>query len=235
MSPTGEAVVVYKGPTPGYVFSRYRPVGGHVDGGGRGDAQQLPEHARDARTSSSTATGARSRSPTSASSTTRSTTTSAPAAPGARRTGRSTTTATRRIRSTTSAPWRASSAIRTGSSRPGRAGRRPEHDEIVVARLNGATWDLKVFKLTAGAVSAPQLAVNAAGEILVAADTLHGNVDDIYASIAPSLTAPWPDLALVSPAGSADRAVPRAVRHRPAGRRSRSAGACTAGATSAPR
>ena len=28
MSPTGEAVVVYKGSTPGYGFSRFRPVGG---------------------------------------------------------------------------------------------------------------------------------------------------------------------------------------------------------------
>ncbi len=72
--------------------------------------------------------------------------------------------------------------------------------EVVVARLNGAAWDTRVFKLTPGAVALPQLAVDAAGEILLAADYSHNNVDDIYASIAPSLTAAWPDLALVSPA-----------------------------------
>jgi hypothetical protein len=74
--------------------------------------------------------------------------------------------------------------------------------EVVVGRLGAGGWDLKVFKLP-GALSSPRVAVNDAGEILLAADYFHGNVDDIYAAIAPSLSAPWPALGLVSPVGGA--------------------------------
>ena len=118
---------------------------------------------------------------------------------GRRRTGRSTTTATppdphydrRRLESLVRHP----DGVVAACTRKPRS-RRDQHREDVVGRLNGATWDLKVFQATAGALSTPRLAVNAAGEIVVAADDFQDNVDEIYASIAPSLTAAWPALTL---------------------------------------
>lgn len=79
--------------------------------------------------------------------------------------------------------------------------------EVVVGRFNGTSWDLKVLAPAAGPLFDSQLAVNAAGEILVTADHYAGTGGpiDIRSAIAPSLTAPWPDLALASPAAVASK------------------------------
>ena len=202
MSPTGQAVVAYKGPTPGFVFSRFRPVGGPwtaavevmrnayqntldtlqvaFDGTGRtvaiADFREFDDTIR-FNIGTNGAWGATDQ------------TLDDDGAPPDPQYGWRRVQAIVRHPNGVVAAWTRWPTLSNQTM------------EIVVGRLNGATWDLKVFKL-AGAVSSPRLAVNAAGEILVAGDYFHNNVDDIYASIAASLTAPWPDLTLVSPPGT---------------------------------
>ena len=146
-------VVAYEGPTPGFVFSRFRRR--RRDGRGRGDAQR-------SRTRSTRCSRVRRRwrtlgSPTSASSTTRSAQHRRQALGPTDR--RSTTTACHR---TPQYGWRRVQPSCAPERVVAAWSRWPtlsnQTMEIVVGRLNGATWDLKVFKL-AGAVSSPRLAV----------------------------------------------------------------------------
>jgi hypothetical protein len=68
--------------------------------------------------------------------------------------------------------------------------------ETVVSRFNGAGWETpKPF-----AMYEPAVAVNGAGEILVAGTT--GNNPETHAVIASSLSAAWPATARVSPPGT---------------------------------
>ena len=76
--------------------------------------------------------------------------------------------------------------------------------DLVVSRLSGAGWDTpKVFDFATDRLYGASAATNAAGEILFAGTRDATAGQDIYASIAPSITAAWPDLTRVSPvAGS---------------------------------
>ena len=72
--------------------------------------------------------------------------------------------------------------------------------DVVASRLSGAGWDApKVFDLVPNPVHGASVATNAAGEILVAG-TRDAGGQEIYGSIAPSLSAAWPDMTRVSPA-----------------------------------
>jgi hypothetical protein len=205
MSATGAAVVAYMGPSPGYVFARYRPAVGswgaaaevmrnaylntldkvqvEFDGAGRtvavADFRELNDTIR-YNVGTNGAWGNAEQ------------TLDDDGVPPATQYDLRTLEKLVRHPNGLVATW----TRRPTSSNP--------NAEIVVARLNGSSWDTKIFKVT-GAVFAPRLAVNAAGEVLLAADYAHNNVDDIHVSIAPSLTAPWPDLAPGSPAAVASK------------------------------
>jgi hypothetical protein len=71
--------------------------------------------------------------------------------------------------------------------------------DIVVSRLTGASWDApKAFDLADPLYSA-SAATDAAGELLLTATRDTSTGQDIYASIAPSLSAAWPDMTRISP------------------------------------
>jgi hypothetical protein len=75
-------------------------------------------------------------------------------------------------------------------------------DDIVVSRLSAAGWEtpLATFDLPSRFASA-SVATNDGGEVLLAATLFYGSSDvsDIRASIAPSLTGAWPAMTLISP------------------------------------
>src|SRR5262249_54481773 len=76
----------------------------------------------------------------------------------------------------------------------------PTSADFAVARFSGA-WDAKkVYDLPDYFVDY-DAAANSTGEILLAAQLAHGpgsNLEDIYGATVPSISAPWPDLALLS-------------------------------------
>ena len=90
----------------------------------------------------------------------------------------------------------------------GIAGRPPRNfnSQAVVSRLSAGGWESpeKVF-----ATPVPMYdlgaATNDAGEILLAGTVSSGSggVTDVRGTIAPSISAPWPDITLLSPAGIA--------------------------------
>jgi hypothetical protein len=76
--------------------------------------------------------------------------------------------------------------------------------DIGVARFGGAWETKKVYDMPAYFVDY-DAAVNSNGEILFAAQLDHGTgagLEDIYGAVVPSLSAPWPDLTLLSPASN---------------------------------
>jgi hypothetical protein len=76
--------------------------------------------------------------------------------------------------------------------------------DVGVARFGGA-WETKKVYDDATYFVDFDAAANSAGEILFAAQLDHGtgaNLEDIYGAVLPSLSAPWPDLALLSPASN---------------------------------
>lgn len=79
------------------------------------------------------------------------------------------------------------------------------NDDVVVSRLSAGGWETPKSFDAPNRYTSASVATNATGEILLAAGLNSGagsGVDDIRAAIAPSLTADWPNLALVSPAGT---------------------------------
>jgi hypothetical protein len=90
------------------------------------------------------------------------------------------------------------------------------NDDIVVSRLGNAGWETpqKVFDVPTAFANA-SVATNDAGEILLAATLLYPpSISDVRTSIAPSLSAPWPDLTLLSPQATPTKQVPRRLRSR---------------------
>jgi hypothetical protein len=76
--------------------------------------------------------------------------------------------------------------------------------DIGVARYSGAWESKKVYDNPTYFVDF-DAAANSAGEILFAAQLDHGpgeTLEDIYGATLPSITAPWPDLTLLSPASN---------------------------------
>ena len=76
--------------------------------------------------------------------------------------------------------------------------------DIGVARYSG-TWETKKVYADDSYFVDFDAAANNAGEILFAAQLDHGtgaNLEDIYGATVPSISAPWPDLTLLSPASN---------------------------------
>jgi hypothetical protein len=74
------------------------------------------------------------------------------------------------------------------------------NDDIVVSRIGAGGWEdpPRVFDPGA-AVGSVNAAVDAAGEILLAGQLVIGGASEVQGTIAPSLTAAWPELARLSP------------------------------------
>ena len=191
MSPTGEAVVVYAASTPGYLFSRYRPAGGawtgateviksnyqnaletlelEFDGAGRTVAVAVL-HEFDYTVHYNIGDAGVWNADTTL-------TLNDDGDPPATQYF---------LRRMTGIARHPNGLVATWMRQPSQQN---TNSEVVVGRWNGSSWDLKVFDPPTGALASGQLAVNGTGEILLAADWFHGNVDEIHASIAPSLTA----------------------------------------------
>src|SRR5690242_19639167 len=76
--------------------------------------------------------------------------------------------------------------------------------DIGVARFAGAWETKKVYDMPAYFVDY-DAAANSNGEILFAAQLDYGtgaNLEDIYGAVVPTISAPWPDLTLLSPASN---------------------------------
>jgi hypothetical protein len=76
--------------------------------------------------------------------------------------------------------------------------------DIGVARFGGVWEPKKVYDMPSYFVDY-DAAANSNGEILFAAQLDHGTgagLEDIYGAVVPSLSAPWPDLTLLSPASN---------------------------------
>jgi len=195
MSATGDAVVLYKGPTPGYAFARYRPAGGAW-----GAAQEvLKNNFQNTMQQPMVEFDGTGR------------------VVALARFDQATDEIRRNVRGAGPAgTWGATDQVFDNSG-PSSFNlqalvRHPQGaiavwtrgqtfgDDIVVARLSGAGWDSpKVFDLVATPLYGASAATNAAGEILLAGTRDIGTGQETYASIAPSLSAAWPDLTRVSP------------------------------------
>jgi hypothetical protein len=77
------------------------------------------------------------------------------------------------------------------------------NDDIVVSRETGGAWEVPIAFDLASRFDSAAAATNAAGEILLAGALDHGGVDDIWATIAPSISGAWPAMTLVSPSANA--------------------------------
>ena len=80
--------------------------------------------------------------------------------------------------------------------------RRNNETQVVVSRLRAAGWETPVAFAVPTSYYAPRVAVNDAGEILLAGTVDYSSVTEIRGMIVPSLTAPWPSPALLSPQAS---------------------------------
>ena len=80
--------------------------------------------------------------------------------------------------------------------------RRNNETQVVVSRLRAAGWETPVAFAVPTSYYEPRVAVNDAGEILLAGTVDYSSVTEIRGMIVPSLTAPWPSPALLSPQAS---------------------------------
>ena len=197
MSATGDAVVVYRAPAPGDAFARYRPAGGswgasqlvldstvlRPDAGadGRVRRHRTRRRGRGLREFNDTirVNVARRRRWRGL---------------GRRPTRSSTTTAIRRSANPPPAyDLRNLHALvrhPQGASRSGRAGRprRTSNYDIVVSRLSGASWDTPKASMSRTVSTARRRRPTPPARVLLAVTRDGSTGQDIYASIAPSLS-----------------------------------------------